>query len=269
MPSIPDGMRVYAVGDVHGRLDLLEVLIEALREDNELRGPADTRIIFLGDLVDRGPASAQVIDFLLSGAIDFASVDYIAGNHEDAFLDVLAGRNETASTSWFRFGGVETLKSYGVSSSAIALRGLALFDELHHKVPRRHIEFLETFEPHLRLGNYLFVHAGIKPGVALERQAPHDLMWIRDEFLEDGRDHGMIVVHGHSVTDAVDRRTNRIGIDTGAYKSGRLTALGLQGTDRWTVSTRPMLSRHTGRLAPAIGVETADLDMAALANDVA
>ncbi len=269
MPSIPEGMRVYAIGDVHGRLDLLEVLIEALREDNEGRGPADTQIIFLGDLVDRGPNSAQVIEYLLSDAINFASVRYIAGNHEEAFLDVLAGRNETANVAWFRFGGVDTLKSYGVSSNAIAQRGLILFDELNHKVPRRHIDFIESFEPHIQLGSYLFVHAGIRPGVALDRQATHDLLWIRKEFLEDDRDHGMIVVHGHSVTDAVDRRTNRIGIDTGAYKSGRLTALGLQGTDRWTVSTCPMLTRNTGRLSPAIGVETSDLDLVTLANDVA
>jgi len=269
MPSLPVGMRAYAIGDVHGRLDLLEVLIDALREDNAQRGPADTRIVFLGDLVDRGPQSAQVIDYLLSGAIDFASVHYLMGNHEESFLDVLAGRNETANAAWFRFGGVETLKSYGVSATAIALRGLALFDELHERVPRRHVDFLESFEPHLKLGGYLFVHAGIRPGVALERQAPHDLMWIRGDFLEDDRDHGMVVVHGHSVTAAVDRRHNRIGIDTGAYKSGRLTALGLQGTERWTVATCPMLSRHTGRLTPAIGVETADLEVAALANDVA
>jgi serine/threonine protein phosphatase 1 len=268
-PAVPEGTRVYAIGDVHGRLDLLQALIEAIREDNAGRGPASTQLVFLGDLVDRGPSSAQVIEYLLTEEVDFATVHFLAGNHEESFLDVVAGRNESSSASWFRFGGIETLKSYGISHNAIAMRGLQLFGELNEKVPRTHIEFIESFKPHHRIGDYLFVHAGIRPGVPIEKQTTQDLFWIRREFLEDDRDHGAVVVHGHSVSEDVDLRLNRIGIDTGAYKSGRLSALCLEGAERWIVATRPMFSREAGRLVPAIGVETVQFETQGLENDVA
>lgn len=235
---VPEGDRVYAIGDVHGRLDLLKALLLQIEADTLRRGAATgVHIVFLGDLIDRGPESAQVIDFLISYRPVGRTLHFIAGNHEECFLDMLNG-STTSESGWFQFGGYETLQSYGVPERAIIARGAVLQQEMAERVPQAHIEFLSKMVDQVRIGDYLFVHAGIKPGQPLDRQNPQDLRWIREEFLEDPTDHGVVVVHGHSISRMPVVRGNRIGIDTGAYKSGRLTALGLEGDQSWFLATR-------------------------------
>jgi serine/threonine protein phosphatase 1 len=239
LPSIPSGRRVYAIGDVHGRLDLLIELIDRIRRDHHDRPSASAAIVMLGDLIDRGPQSAEVIAFLMEERPDFATFRFLMGNHEEAMLDSLQPRVDLRETGWLNFGGLETLASYGVPLSILATSGKLLSDGLRRYIPASHIAFLESFEDWVVEGDYLFVHAGIRPGVPLDRQKPADLRWIRGEFLNDRRQHEHIVVHGHTIADQPQIRDNRIGIDTGAYHSGVLTALALEGSDRWLLATEP------------------------------
>lgn len=235
---LPDGVRVYAVGDVHGRADLLRPMLRWLREDHEARGPTDeVHVVFLGDLIDRGAQSAGVLDLLLDDVDAFGRRHFLMGNHEEVLLSVLDG-DLTLAADWIDMGGAETLQSYGVDP-ALYWRDTETFRRrLAGALPRRHLAFLRGMEDMLRLGDYLFVHAGIRPGVPLDAQQPHDLRWIRREFLRSRADHGVMVVHGHTITETVDLQRNRIGIDTGAYRTGRLTALGLEGPSCWTLASR-------------------------------
>jgi serine/threonine protein phosphatase 1 len=186
--------------------------------------------------VDRGPDSRGVVDRLMTLA-GSGAVRFLMGNHEEVFLRALGG-DERALRFLIRIGGRETLYSYGISPEDY--RSLD-YDELmaaaRSKVPEAHLAFLAGFESWIELGDYLFVHAGLRPGVELERQKRSDLCWIREEFLDHPGSFGKMVVHGHSITEAVDERPNRIGIDTGAFASGRLTAIGLEGAGRWYLST--------------------------------
>jgi serine/threonine protein phosphatase 1 len=240
LPAIPEGQRVYAVGDIHGRLDLLERLLGQVEADDRGRGAAETQLIFLGDYVDRGPASCGVIDRLIALRDERPSTRFLIGNHEQLFLKVIDG-DESSMRSFLRIGGRETLFSYGIepvtyrSSSRDDL--LAMIPE---HVPAAHRAFLASLESMIELGDYLFVHAGIKPGRPLHEQTTSELCWIRGEFLDHRESFGRIVVHGHTVMDEPDVRSNRIGIDTGAFETGRLTALGLEGGDRWFLATQPM-----------------------------
>ena len=233
---VPDGVRVYAVGDIHGRLDLLDALLARIDEDDAARGPARTDLIFLGDLVDRGPDSAGVVERLRVLG-ETRSVRYLMGNHEEVLLRAVEG-DQRALRFLERIGGRETLLSYGISPEEY--RDLD-YDELlvllREKVPPAHVAFLSAFERWIEVGDYLFVHAGLRPGVALEEQKTSDLCWIREDFLHHRDSFGKMVVHGHSITEEIDVRTNRIGIDTGAFASGRLTAIGLEGEERWFLST--------------------------------
>ena len=234
---VPDGLRVYAVGDIHGRLDLIEALLERIDADNRARGEGiETRYIFLGDLIDRGPDSRGVVELLLAFSRT-ANARFLMGNHEQVFLHAMSG-DRGAMRFFNRIGGRETLLSYGITEEDY--RALD-FDELtalaKEKVPAEHLAFLSGFEKWIELGDYLFVHAGLKPGVPLEQQEASDLCWIRQEFLDHRESFDRIVVHGHSITEEIDVRANRIGIDTGAFASGRLTALGLEGAERWFLST--------------------------------
>lgn len=233
----PPGHRAYAVGDIHGRLDLLEDMLAKIEADDASRPDARTTIIFLGDLIDRGPQSAGVVDRLRKYRPAFANVLFLMGNHEEVLLRILEG--ETAILpDWLRFGGEECIKSYGVDPAD--LRRLArneLLALLRKTIPRSHVAFLESFADTASFGDYLFVHAGIRPGVELGKQVSQDLRWIRSPFLDDESDHGTIVVHGHTISETVDIRGNRIGLDTGAYGSGVLTAVGLEGGERWFIQT--------------------------------
>ena len=230
----PDS-RVYAIGDVHGQLGNLDRLLSAIDADQATRGPVPTTTVFLGDLVDRGPASRQVVERAMQLERERTCV-FIMGNHEEILIRAWEGDRRAAGL-FHRVGGRETLLSYGVEPARYDACDLGDLATLVGKaVPVEHIAFLRGFQDSWTSGDYLFVHAGIRPGLALDLQRDTDLRWIRSEFLEDARDHGIMVVHGHTISEDVDERPNRIGIDTGAYQSGRLTALGLQGTERWTLS---------------------------------
>lgn len=229
-PSVPDGERVYVVGDVHGRMDLFGPLIDAIERDDREAGPAAVTVILLGDLVDRGPDSAGVVAH--ARALQARRhVRILAGNHEEMFLQSFDDRNTLRH--FLKHGGRETLFSYGISRD---LFNESTLDELQRlmreAVPAEDREFLRSFEDYVILGDYLFVHAGILPDVPIEQQSRHDLLWIRDRFLRHSATHPYMVVHGHTIFDEVDERDNRIGIDTGAFRTGRLTALVLEGHAR-------------------------------------
>jgi len=234
--SVPEGRRIYAIGDIHGRRDLLDRLLALIDEDDAARPPARTELIFLGDLVDRGPDSVGVIERLMA-LRETRPVRFLMGNHEEVFLKAAAG-DLRALRFLVRIGGRETLLSYGISEEEYA--GLD-FDDLmalvREKVPAAHLDFLSGFESWIEIGDYLFVHAGLRPGVAVEDQKTSDLCWIREDFLSHRDSFGKMVVHGHSITEEIDERPNRIGIDTGAFASGRLTAIALEGDSRWYLST--------------------------------
>ena len=237
-PAGARGYRAYAVGDIHGRVDLLEHLLAKIHADLQHRPAPKTLLIFVGDLVDRGPSSAQVIERLRCYRRDRVRPVFLLGNHEEVLLRIISGDSSVVD-SWLKFGGLQCLQSYGVTLASIRGRSAEQVVEIvRAAVPPEHVEFLECFADSCRFGDYLFVHAGIRPGVEVDQQSQADLRWIRDPFLFDESDHGFVVVHGHTITDEVDERPNRIGIDTGAYRSGVLTALAIEGTERWLIDTR-------------------------------
>lgn len=232
-PELPAGYRLYAVGDVHGRDDLLAELLAGIEADSERRGRARTILVFLGDLIDRGPASAEVVERLRTYRPAGARLVFLAGNHEEVLLRILDGEAQHVA-DWLRFGGAECLRSYGAEPELIRKMAPAeALAAIRSAIPAAHVDFLRGFDDTFRAGGYLFVHAGIRPGIPLAEQAPSDLRWIREPFLTDSAEHGLVVVHGHTIRKTVEERANRIGIDTGAYKYGLLTALGLEGADRW------------------------------------
>lgn len=230
---VPNATRVYAIGDIHGCLDALDRLLSAIADD-ATDFPGQLRLLFLGDLVDRGPDSAGVIDRILHGpypgALERSHPEVLMGNHEEAMLAAYDGESDVRG--WLNYGGVQTLESYGISRADHFSRGFDLGRRMHELIPAEHIAFLRGRPDHVRVGDFLFVHAGIRPGVAIERQHPADLRWIRSGFLDSDTDHGMTVVHGHTISDAPQQLANRIGIDTGCYAGGELTALVLEGAEQ-------------------------------------
>jgi serine/threonine protein phosphatase 1 len=236
-PRGKDGARAYAVGDIHGRLDLLEGILARIEADIASRPPRRNFIVFLGDLIDRGSDSAGVVERLRTYRPADARPVFLAGNHEEVLLRMLGG-DATILPSWLKFGGAECAQSYGlVPDSLRLLEEKAALQLLRAKVPPAHRQFLESFGDTFRFGDYLFVHAGIRPGVGIEQQDRHDLRWIRDPFLSDTKEHGVMVVHGHTIVSQVEERPNRIAIDTGAYHSGVLTALAVEDDRRWYLAT--------------------------------
>jgi serine/threonine protein phosphatase 1 len=226
------GRLIYAVGDVHGNLDLLEALVAEIAKDALVTNP-DTRpiLIFVGDYLDRGAASAGVIDLVLALRRRPAfEVRTLKGNHEEAMLTFL--EDARFGPTWVQFGGAETLASYGVAPPGPRADAEA-WEEVRKAfaaaVPREHLEFLESLELLIVIGDYAFAHAGIDPRSALDQQTERNLLWIRDEFLSSRLRHGKIVVHGHSAAMQPEVLPYRVGIDTGAYASGVLTALRLEG----------------------------------------
>jgi serine/threonine protein phosphatase 1 len=237
-PSGPDGQTAYVVGDIHGRLDLLDQLLERIHRDIAERGSEKTLIVFLGDLVDRGPDSARVVERLRNYRREHVRTVFLLGNHEEVLLRILAGEAQLIP-SWLRFGGAQCLRSYGGDPLRIALRrDEAAVEAIRALIRPEHVEFLRSFSDTCRFGDYLFVHAGIRPGVELGQQSQSDLRWIREPFLADDTDHGFIVVHGHTIRPEIEERSNRIGIDTGAYATGVLTALVIDGPNRRLLDTR-------------------------------
>ena len=235
---------IYSIGDVHGCYDLFERLVAEIRGDNDARAPASVRVILLGDLIDRGPNSARLVERCM--ALSQANADFIVlrGNHEQTMLDALGG-NLVALEFWLKFGGDNTLRAWHVPE--VLLTGvdlLGLLDAARERVPASVLAWLRGLPLSHRIGNYLFVHAGIRPGRPLALQSAGDMMWVRDGFLDSDADHGVMVVHGHSVrASAPEVLANRIGIDAGAYRTGRLIALGLERDERWTLSVKTARTR--------------------------
>jgi len=229
------GRLVYAVGDVHGRLDLLQPLVRDIAEDAVISAPAERPIlILLGDYVDRGPDSARVIDFILDlEANDAFEIHPLKGNHEEALLQFLA--DPAFGPVWFEHGGGATLASYGVTppmSRTDIGAWTEARDAFAEALPEEHLEFCQTLEMMVTVGDYAFVHAGVRPGVPLDRQTDKDLMWIRGDFLESRGAFDKVIVHGHTPTHAPQIHAHRLGLDTGAYATGVLTAVRLDDSGR-------------------------------------
>lgn len=228
----PLGGRVYAVGDVHGRADLLDGLLEQIEADAATHEGGKPSLVFLGDYVDRGLQSRQVIDRLLALPRQRFDLYFLLGNHEAAMLEFLE-RPETGF-SWFALGGAETMFSYGVRVPTLKaghgeLRQAA--NALRRAMPAAHLEFLKRLSLYVRLGDYLFVHAGLRPGRPLSKQSEQDMLSIREPFLKSRARWPYIVVHGHSPVTEAKRTHRRIALDTGAYATGKLTAVRLEGAD--------------------------------------
>jgi serine/threonine protein phosphatase 1 len=237
--STPPETRVYAVGDIHGRLDLLLRLQKLIAADAARSRSRRRVLVYIGDYIDRGPDSAGVLDLLLDRPLPGFEIVHLLGNHEDTLLQF--PDDMTVGPSWLTYGGMQTLASYFIEVSPGSWRDerelQRLQDEVRRRVPRRHVEFMRGLTLTHVEGDYLFVHAGVRPGIPLEQQERDDLLWIRDEFLQSTEDHGRIVVHGHTISEAPDQQPNRIGIDTGAFHTGHLTCLVLDGTSRAFLQT--------------------------------
>lgn len=229
-------MRIYAIGDIHGQLSLLEGAHREISKDRERTKDNGAIVVHLGDLVDRGPDSRAVIDYLMNGISDGEPWEVIKGNHDRMFAEFVRGAKEDprlfSGLTWMhpRLGGTATLASYGIvrgpleSKAALARRAVAA-------VPDSHLDFLERLPLYKQTDELLFVHAGVRPGIPLEDQSEDDLIWIREEFLEDTRDHGRLVVHGHTPIEAATHFGNRVALDTGAAFGGPLSVAVFEGRD--------------------------------------
>lgn len=227
---VPQDTRVYAIGDIHGRADLLFKLMDLIHEDVENSEESRIVLIFLGDYVDRGFQSKEVIDYLLSDAMDQYETYFLKGNHEAAFETFLS--DSAFGPQWARFGGAETLMSYGIQPPRAKTQTNeweAVCRQLNDVLPNQHRSFLSSLSLYATLGDYVFVHAGLRPGQALENQTEKDILWIREEFLKDEGVFDRVVVHGHTPISAPHHDFRRIGVDTGAYLTGKLSAACLVG----------------------------------------
>lgn len=227
VPQLPDGMAIYAVGDIHGRADLLKQTFTLIDSDIAATKPTRTIEVFLGDYIDRGPASKETIDLLIDRGITRDAV-FLRGNHETMLQRLLGGMLDGPNLR--SFGLLQTLRSYGIASPLNPDRKeeIALIKELKTVFPDKHQKFLESLRPSFSCGDFFFVHAGVRPGIPLERQDENDLIWIRDEFLNFTGSFGKYVVHGHTPVQKPDIRSNRINIDTGAYATNNLTTIKIQ-----------------------------------------
>jgi serine/threonine protein phosphatase 1 len=233
-PRLPDGIRIYALGDIHGRADLLKEMFTVIDVDIA-RNPAHRPIeVYLGDYIDRGPNSARTLDLLIERSLDHETV-FLKGNHEAFCLEVL--RDPAKLEDWRQFGGLQTLMSYGIQPSLNpdAAEQTELIRALIEIMPGDHLRFLKSLKPSFLCGDFFFVHAGVRPGIPLKEQQETDLLWIRNEFLDSNEDFGKFIVHGHTPVREPDIRPNRINIDTGAYATGNLTLLTIQGTSMLAV----------------------------------
>lgn len=235
--SLPPECRLYCIGDIHGRLDLLEELHGMILRDCAGFDGRKT-VVYLGDYIDRGSQSKQVLDLLVEQPLAGFETVHLLGNHEHAMLDFL--RNpQGVGAAWLSFGGQVTCMSYGVGIGRVVMNMDldSLCEELAEKVPQSHLDFLNSMPLYHTEGDYCFVHAGIRPDVPIADQEMGDLLWIRDEFTQSRSQHGFVVVHGHTISEEVEALPNRIGIDTGAYQTGLLTALVLEGSEQRLLQT--------------------------------
>ena len=233
LTGLPDNHRLYCIGDIHGRLDLLKKLEQLILADAE---PylGDKTIVYLGDYIDRGSDSKQVIDHLIdNNSLNEFKKIYLLGNHEQVLLQFLLSKDASIAHDWFRFGGLSTLASYGVKVRGIpTTKDLTrLHTEFAEKLPATHLDFYQRLVLKYEIGGYFFVHAGIKPKIKLHLQREEDMLWIREEFINSTLFHDKVIVHGHTVTAEPEHLPNRIGLDTGAYSSGKLTCAVFENGD--------------------------------------
>ena len=233
-PSIPSGMRVYAIGDIHGRIDLLQRVENRITQDAQ-SVPADMHsiVVYLGDYIDRGPDSSAVIRHLVKRPPVTGKDIFLKGNHEQSLLDFLDDPQSVAA-QWFDFGGIATLMSYGIReapSKVQAERFEELRDELAAAMPPAQLAFLRALKLSWEAGDYFFVHAGIDPRQPMDQQGPESMLWIREEFTSALGPFERRIVHGHTIVPAVELLPHRIAVDTGAYATGRLSCVALEGQD--------------------------------------
>lgn len=235
-PAVPEGLRIYAIGDVHGRDDLLAELHAAIVADAE-EFVGSKQVVYLGDFIDRGMESREVVERLMDAPVPGFEPVHLMGNHEYALLNFIY--DPESIPGWLSWGGRETLYSYGIkcgmNPSPRELQNLA--GELQMAMPREHVRFMESAALFHRVGDYYFVHAGVRPGVALEKQKIEDQLFIREPFISSTRNHGAVVVHGHTVAEQVQLIGNRIGLDTGAYYTGVLSCVVLESTGQRLIQT--------------------------------
>jgi serine/threonine protein phosphatase 1 len=235
--AVPEGMRIYAIGDIHGRADLLKALHAQIRADASGADVPRKVILYLGDYVDRGLQSRETVDLVLAGVEGFEQI-CLKGNHEEALLNFLD--DPAFGATWKYYGGLETLHSYGVKDlirkddpqTFIRVR-----DDFRAALPEAHLDFFHGLLMSASFGDYFFCHAGARPGVSLEAQTPQDLLWIREDFLDSHYAFDKMIVHGHTPNAEPEVTSGRIGIDTGAYITGVLTALVLEGASRRFLQT--------------------------------
>jgi serine/threonine protein phosphatase 1 len=227
-PKLPEGLRVYAVSDIHGRADLLQTVFTAVDHHIANSEPARSLHVFLGDYIDRGPGSRQTIDLLIERSRRHECI-FLKGNHEAFMFEVL--QDPARLDAWREYGGIQTLMSYGLAPSIKPDRNEQneLVQALRQTMPDQHRAFFANLRTSFSCGDFFFVHAGVKPGVPLRRQREEDLLWIRDEFLQSEADFGRYIVHGHTPVPKPEIKPNRINIDTGAYATGTLTLLTIEG----------------------------------------
>jgi serine/threonine protein phosphatase 1 len=232
--------RVYAIGDVHGRADQLSALLDMIQNDCATGArPAQVDLILLGDYIDRGRDSATVLNMLRRLTLPEMTLTLLRGNHEQVLLDLMVRPRVKPLEQWLTYGGLETLASYGLPSSLLYSNDMeAILAAMAQVLPSAHVDLLSSLPLHHRIGDYYFVHAGVRPKRALDTQDEHDLLWIREPFLSSTDDFGAVIVHGHSISRTVESRPNRIGIDTGAYATGILTAVVLEEDGRRFLATK-------------------------------
>ena len=249
--SVPEGTRIYAIGDIHGEADLLDLLLEEINRDAAEHPAARRLLVYLGDYIDRGPDSPGVLDRLRAGPPEGFEQFCLLGNHEEMLLGCLKGISR-ATMVWLLNGGDATCRSYGVDPTQDSE---LVADEIRRAVPLEHKELLHGLRLSHQEGDYFFVHAGIRPGVALDRQRREDLIWIRRTFCDSKEDHGCVVVHGHSPAPEPEDLPNRINVDTGASYGNALTAVVLQGPERSFLqvpAARELVTELLGRAAQEV-----------------
>ena len=234
-PKLPDGVRIYAISDIHGCAHLLEPMLRVIDADLAQSRPRYAIEVFMGDYIDRGPDTRSTLDILVERSRRGNAV-FLKGNHEAFLVNVL--RDPSLLDDWLRVGGAQTLMSYGVSSSAPGSEHddpTTLLDELARAIPSEHVEFLRNLRPSFTCGDFFFVHAGVRPGVPLSEQQESDLLWIREEFLQSEEHFSKYIVHGHTPVRSAELLANRANIDTGAYATGNLTLMSIQGSSMLAV----------------------------------